>query len=183
MSVSTVQDKSSMGLIAIAAKIFDRIIDALANFANMLMAFIVVLITTEVILRYFFNTGVLWASEVTEDCMLWMTFLASAWVLRKEGHVIVDLIPSRMKPRHRALLYAILSIIGIAICLVYTYYGTTTTIDLYQRHRTLSTLLRPQAWALYMIIPIGSALLTIQFYRRTNKFMREYINLGKPPAK
>ena len=102
----------------------------MAQFANVLMAFIVVLITVEVIARYFFHTGILFASEVTEQMMLWMTFLATTWVLRKEGHVIVDLIPTRIKPRRRAMLYAVLSMIGILVCFAYTWYGVTTTIDL-----------------------------------------------------
>jgi TRAP-type transport system small permease protein len=179
MSTPADQTRVSRGILTMPAKVFDWIVDGLANLANLLMAFIVVLITVEVVLRYFFNTGILWAGEVTEDCMLWMTFLASAWVLRREAHVIVDLIPNRLRPRHKALLFTLLSIIGILVCFIYTWYGTTTTIDLAQRQRHLSTLLRPQAYILYMIIPIGFFLLTIQFCRRTYKYYREFKALGK----
>ncbi len=182
MSLQATPKRIYTGKLAAPARVFEWIVDALANFANILMAFIVVLITAEIILRYFFNTGVIWAGEVTEEVMLWMTFLAAAWVLRKEGHVIVDLIPSRIGPRNRALLYAVLSALGILVCFVYTWYGTTTTIDLFQRQRALSTLLRPQAWILYVIIPVGSLMLTIQFFRRTKKYIQEYQGLAKPAS-
>jgi TRAP-type C4-dicarboxylate transport system permease small subunit len=178
-TVPAAQKKVYTGIMGTPTRVFDWIVEFMAQFANILMAFIVILITVEVVARYFFQTGILFASEITEQMMMWMTFLATTWVLRKEGHVIVDLVPMRLTPRHRAMLYTVLSIIGIFACFAYTWYAFTTTIDLFQRQRALSTLLRPQAWIIYAVMPAGFLAVTIQFCRRTNKFFQEYRALGK----
>ena len=148
-------------------KVLDFIIDGFSHIAEVMMVFIMVIVTAEIVGRYFFGYSIIWTIEVTEYCMLWITFLATAWVLKLEGHVIVDLIPNMLKPRAKATLFLVLSIIGTLICVVYAWFGATVTLDLFQKGRVLSTVLRPPAYILFSIIPIGNILLVFQFIRRT----------------
>jgi C4-dicarboxylate transporter, DctQ subunit len=170
---------ASRGIWAGIVHVFDKLIDWFGHGAELIMVFILALIAIEVVVRFFMGNSIIWAIEVTEYCLLWMTFLAAAWVLKKEGHVMVDLVPNALTPRARTALLFTLSILGTVICLVYAYFGTWVTIDQFQKERLLSTIIRPPAWILFIIIPAGNILLTVQFIRRTTGLGKKMIEAWK----
>ena len=156
-----------MKLLGKTSAIFDSTIGIFAIFAAVLLAFIMLSVCTEVVTRYFLGRPLIWVIEVTEFVLVWITFLGAAWVLKREAHVVMDIVLVRLEPRTQALVNIITSVIGVAICLVLTGYGAFVTWDLYQREQFLPTILRPPSHILFAIIPIGSFLLFIQFLRRT----------------
>lgn len=151
--------------------VIDKIVDFGASLAAWLLGFMMVLITTEIITRYFFNKPITWSVEVTEYGILWVTFLSTAWVLKKGGHVVTDLVLDRVNLRTRRILNIFTSIVATGACLVFTFYAVKVTLDMYQRGLHLATVLKPLAWIPYIIIPAGSTLLSIQFLRRTYGFI------------
>jgi C4-dicarboxylate transporter DctQ subunit len=162
-----------MRLGTIFNKGLDFIIDALAYFAAFLLAFIMVTICIDVVLRYFFLSPMIWVTEVTEYSLLWVTFLGTAWLLRKKGHVIMDLVVNKIKPEHQAKLNIIMSLIGLIVCLLLTTYGIKVILNVFERQLLLSTILTPPAWIIFIVIPIGSFLLTIQFIRMIVGYARQ----------
>ncbi|MFC1869068.1 TRAP transporter small permease [Thermodesulfobacteriota bacterium] len=148
-------------------KAFDLVVRVFAIMGALLLAFIMFSVCTDVIMRYFFSKPMLWVIEITEYCILWLTFLGTAWVLSREGHVVMDLMISHMRPGSKSILNIITSIVGLAVCLLLTWYGVKVILDVYQRELLLSTILTPPAYLLFLIIPIGFFLLTVQFIRRT----------------
>jgi C4-dicarboxylate transporter DctQ subunit len=161
-----------MRLGTIVNKSLDFTMDALAYVAAFLLAFVMVTICIDVVLRYFFLSPMMWVTEVTEYSLLWVTFLGTAWLLKKKGHVIMDLVVNRIKSEYQTILNIIMSIIGVIICLVITAYGIKVILDVFNRQLTLSTLLTPPAWVIFIIIPIGSFLLTVQFIRMIVGYVR-----------
>jgi C4-dicarboxylate transporter DctQ subunit len=161
-------------------KVFDKTLDSLAYFAAFILGFMALAVTLQIVTRYFFNTPWLWPIEVTQYCQVWITFLCAAWILRKDGHVIVDFLPNMLKPRSKVLLYTVLSFLGIMVCLVYSIYGVQVTVELLQKETHLSTILMPPSYLVYLIMPIGSILLTFQFIRRTIGLVNKYKSLKSP---
>jgi C4-dicarboxylate transporter, DctQ subunit len=153
--------------------ILDKTIDSFALLGVLTLVFIVVIVTGEIISRTFFNAPSLWTYEVTEYTLLWLTFLGTAWTLKEDGHVIVDLVPNALKPRPRNILFIVVSILGIIVCFIYTYYGIRVVADLLERGRLMSSVLKPPAWILFIIIPLGNLLLTMQFVRRTQGYFKK----------
>jgi TRAP-type C4-dicarboxylate transport system permease small subunit len=160
-------------------RVLDKIIDFFGFLGILLMVIMLAVVTLDICARYFFNKPLLWTHEVTEYAMVWVTFLGAAWVLRKEGHVIVDIVPSRLNAKAKAMLFTVVSIIGIPMMFLFIWYGTKVTIDLYLTKRMLSTVMMPPAWILYTIIPLGSLLLMLQFLRRAAKHYKEWQSYGK----
>ena len=150
---------------------FDYTIYILAIIAAFLLAFIMLSVCGDVFMRYFLSKPMLWVTEITEYCLLWITFLSTAWVLKKEGHVVMDLAVERLKPENRAMASIITSVVGTVVCLLLTWYGVKVTLDVFYRGLLLSTILTPPAFILFAIIPLGSLLLSIQFMRRTGGFI------------
>ena len=160
--------------------IFDRTLNIMTFLAGMLLIFIMLSVCLEVILRSFINRPQIWVTEVTECLLLYITFLGTAWLLREEGHVKVDVILNRLKPQTTAFLGIISSIMGVLVSITLTIYGFNVTWDYFQRGIYTPTALEIPVSAILLIIPIGSLMLFIQFIRRTGKFVAGFIiEMGK----
>ena len=152
-------------LVTKLTSVFDGIIRYFAFIAAAILIFIVAATLYEVVMRYFFGRAVLWVLEVTEYCLLFMTFLATAWLLRENGHIKMDLLFNRLGLKVQAGLGAFTSIIGALAFLVVTWHGARVVWQTYQMHYLLPSELRPLAFPLFLIIPIGSFFLSMQFIR------------------
>ena len=144
---------------------FDRFINVLFWGACILLIFITVLITGDVVMRYFLNRPIIGAGEISENCLLFITFLGTAWVLKKEKHISIDFISSLLKPRARMIINSIVSLLCAAVCLIIAFYGAKVAIQEIMNNERFSTLLGPPSGPIHSIIPIGSFLLFIQFLR------------------
>jgi TRAP-type C4-dicarboxylate transport system permease small subunit len=69
----------------------------------------------DVIMRYVFNSPIRYVTELVEVMMITSIFLAIAHTLNVDGHVSVDLITSKLKPRPRLILDFLTTILGLGI--------------------------------------------------------------------
>jgi TRAP-type C4-dicarboxylate transport system permease small subunit len=143
--------------------------------AGAILIFIMLSVCLEVVLRYFFNRPLIWVTEVTECLLLYITFLGTAWLLREEGHVKVDIILTRLKPKMAAFLGIFSSLIGIFVSITLTICGFGLTWDYFQRGMYTPTAMEIPVSAIIVIIPIGSLMLLVQFVRRTVTFVAGFI--------
>lgn len=155
--------------------ILDTIINGMTFLAGLLLVFIMLTVCADVILRTFFKMPQMWVTEVIECLLLYITFLATAWLLREEGHVQVDILVNRLKPRTVAFFGIISSVIGVFISLVLTVFGTTVTWDYFQRGIYTPSVMEIPVSLIIVIIPVGSLLLLAQFIRRTVKNFAGFI--------
>ena len=154
--------------------IIDCLIDLLAWLGGILIILTMFGVCIDVVLRYFFSRPIFWMVEVTAYSLLYITFLGAAWLLKREGHVKMDLVLTRLKPRAQATLNVITSIFGIIICLVLVWWGVKVTWEHFQEGYYIRSLINYPTWILIAIIPVGSFLFFIQFLRRTYGYMREW---------
>ena len=146
---------------------FDRIIDYLAYIAGGIIIFVALSVFLNVMSRQLLRVSVLGVIEIGEYSLCYITFLATAWLLKKEGHVRMDLVVNRLNPRTQAWVNMFMSVIGAGLCLTLTWYGVIVTLDAWQRNVFLSsTVLQAPLALLLFIIPVGCFLLFIQFLRR-----------------
>lgn len=148
------------------SSIFDRILGLFIVLAGVLVIFAMVITCAEVVMRYFLNQPIIWVSEIAEICLVFICFLGTAWLLKNEGHVTVDIVSSRVNSRVKALLGIISSAIGIFICTQLIWYGALNSVKFTQQGIFDPTVLELPKGPLLAIIPIGSFLLLIQFLRR-----------------
>ena len=156
-----------MTLLKKVIAIYYRITNSLAALGGVLIITAMVTITFGVVMRYLLHRPPVWVVETTEYILVWFTFLAAAWILRKEGHVKVEIVVSRLSPRAQALLGIITSIIGAVLCSILVVYGSQVVWDHFQRNILMDSMLQPPKAPLLAIIPIGSFFLLIQFLRRS----------------
>ena len=96
-------------------RILDFIIVSFSFVAGLLLAFILLSVCLEVVMRYFFNRPLQWVVELTEYALLYITFLGTAWLLRSEGHINVDVFLTLFSRRAQSGFKIFSSIIGIIV--------------------------------------------------------------------
>lgn len=155
-------------------QVYECIEAALAVFAAVLIAAMTLIVTIDVLLRYFFNAPLLGAAEICAYSLVWLTFLAAAWILKKEAHVMVNLVTDRLTPDIQLLSKIAISIVGVVVSLFLVVYGSIVVQDYAQRKIIdIYTLAAPLA-PLYAVIPIGCTFLMIRFALRAYGFIEEW---------
>lgn len=158
-----------MDLLTKLGSMYDRLIDGLAYLTGGIFIFIMIAVTVDVSSRKLLGSPIQWVDEVTGYLLLYATFLAAAWLLKKEGHVSVDVVVERLNPRTQTWLHMIISILIAALCLVMAYVGVLTTLDVYRRGVFTVSFLEAPLALLVAVIPLGFLLLFIQFLRRAHR--------------
>ena len=162
-----------MKLVTKASVIFDRFLDALTYALTALFVLIWLVVCFNIISRYLGHPQN-WALEVSEYSLVAICFLCAAWLLREEGHIVIDIVIGRLKPSHQALLNGIVSVIGAVACLILTYYGTLATLEAFTLNIRQYSPLSPPKYPLLAMVPAGGLLLFIQFLRRSYRFIRSW---------
>lgn len=132
-----------------------------------------VAIFSDVALRFFLNTPIKWVFEATEYALLYITFLGTAWLLKKEGHVRLDIVLNMLKPGARTWLNIISSVMLAIVCFLLAWYGTELTIDYIQRDITWIKYYTLPLWIFIIVIPVGGFLLFIQSLKRTYGYIQQ----------
>jgi TRAP-type C4-dicarboxylate transport system permease small subunit len=146
---------------------FDKILDYIFIFLQGILAFFTIGICIDVCMRYFFNKPIPWMDEFSGYGLVFITFLGAAWVLRKDGHVRIDIISSLLSQRTRALIDVITSILFAIALLPLIGYGAWVTWDSFQRGLYMPTPTEIPTGFILVVMPIGFFLLFIELLRRT----------------
>ncbi|MFC2013788.1 TRAP transporter small permease subunit [Chloroflexota bacterium] len=166
-----------------AKTIFDRIVVWVAVLAAVILVFEMLSISSEVTQRYLFNRTTLWLLEVNEYGLLFFTLLSSAWVLRKNGHVRIDLILAFFSPKNQALVNAITFIIAATVFFIIGFYGIQTTLRVFQLGFYEDSILSPPKWVLLTVIPFGCFLLFIELLIQVYNFLKGWRTLSNQGMK
>lgn len=153
------------------ASITDNTNYLLAILAGVILVSLMLVVTYDIAVRYFLGRPLIWTVEITGYALLYVTFLAAAWLLSKDGHVRMDLLINRLNPGAQAMLNTITSVIGAIICLIIAWFGVKVTWGTFQMGYLMSSELRPPQFLILLIIPVGSFLLFIQFLRRSYGYL------------
>lgn len=163
-------------LLTKAGKVFDLLLNLLVILAGIIVSFATVSVCVGILSRYFLNRPISWVVEISEYGLLYMTFLAAAWVLRHEQHVSVDLVYNWLSPRNQAIASIFTSIVAGLVFLIITIYGFKVTKNQFDTKYFTPTILEAPKFVITLIIPVGTFLLLIQIirkiYRHSNDLVR-----------
>ena len=161
------------------ATTFDCVNGGFAFAAGALLISMLLFICYAVVMRYFFRSPIAWMIEVSEDIVLYICFLGTAWVLKMGGHVSVDLVYDRLNPKTKLLLDIIVSAMGVIICLILTWYSGASTWDHFQAGILHPKVLKIPKAILLGIIPVGFLMLSLQFLRQASGYLVRWRTSGK----
>ncbi|MFH1651754.1 MAG: TRAP transporter small permease [Chloroflexota bacterium] len=162
-----------MKLVKLCNTLFDNLLNFFIVLSIITLIFSTLSVCAEVVMRYFLNRPIIWVVEVSEWILLFITFLGAAWVLKKEGHIAMDLLTVRLHPRASALLNSVTSLICAVTCLILTWYGAATTLDTFERGVLTYSRMELPIYPITAVIALGSLLLFIQFMRRSYGYLEK----------
>lgn len=145
----------------------------LAWLAGAIVVLVMLAICYAVFMRYAFRQPLASIVEISSYAMLYITFLGTAWLLRQDGHVQVDLILGKLNPKARSVMDVITSLFGLAVALILTWQGLAVTVDNFRRQVTVANVLNTPQFLLIGVIPLGGALLTLEFIRRAWRSLKQ----------
>ena len=139
--------------------------------ASVMMAGLMVIVCIDLALRYFFNSPLLWGTEVTEILLLYITFLGMAWVFREDGHVVIDVFTGKVIGRKKRILNGISYFLVGVVSVVLVYYGFYAAYDHYSRGVFNPTVIETPIALIIIVIPVGSIPLFLEVLLKIRKLL------------
>jgi TRAP-type C4-dicarboxylate transport system permease small subunit len=146
--------------------VLHRIDSALALLENSLiiltLGLMVILAFLQVLLRNFFETGLLWGDIFLRHLVLWVGFAGASLATRQEKHINIDIltrvIPARLIPQVKI----VIDIIAAVICFVL---ARASYIFLTFEIEAGTTLFEDiPSWYFQIILPLGFAMMGFRYF-------------------
>ena len=80
-----------------------------------IMSMMIAIVSAQVFTRYIFNSSFDWADEVARLCFVWTIFLAIPLALRQGGHIVMELLVTRVSDQLRDRMYRSMSALSIVM--------------------------------------------------------------------
>ncbi len=128
----------------------------------LLLAVMCLLTFAQVVLRYGFNTGIIWSLEATTYAFAWLVLIGMSYGVRTRSHIAVNLLVDRVSSRTRRAI----SLAGIGVCLLYSgflFYGSTVFVGRLFSLGHLARDIPAPRWLLTLLLPLGFLLLAFRF--------------------
>ena len=146
-------------------RLFDRLINIMAAFAGVILVFITAAVCYTIGMRFLFTKTTIWIMPTTEYALLWIVFLGTTWLLREKGHITTDILYTHLNERSKHYLDGIMCAIGGLTCAAMLFFGIVHVCECLAGGVTDVRAVTVPKSAVFSIIPIGSLLLTVQFFR------------------
>lgn len=159
---------------------YNRVLDAMAALAGVLLVFVMVSVSADVAGRYVFGRPIGWVVEFTEYILLYIPFLAMAWLVREGGHVRIDVVLQALGPGTRSLVNAATSLAAALTCGVAAYWAVLTAWDNYQRDVLTVGIYPISKFIPLAIIALGLSMSFIEFLRQARRERSQWRD-GAPP--
>jgi len=142
-----------------------RLLRALDRAEELCMGFALLLMTVvtcvHVVLRYVFDSGLVWSIEATTYAFGWLTLIGLSYGVRTNSHIAIDAALARFDARQRRAI----GILALGFCLAYAALMLYGSLVFVQRLIVLGNEARDiplPRWLLSLAMPLGFALLLLR---------------------
>jgi len=115
----------------------------------------------QVLLRNFFDQGLLWGDIFLRNLVLWVGFLGASLATREGKHINIDLFTRFLSGRWRALAQMVTQLAAALICIFLADAGWTFVMD--EKLYETKIFAEIPAWYFQLIIPVGFLLMAFRF--------------------
>ncbi len=140
----------------------NRALDRLEEFLTAAFLAIMTLLTfSQVVLRYVFDTGLVWLLEATIYLFSWLVLVGISMGIRTDAHIAVEFVTERLTPRVQRLVA--LAAVGLSLLYaVLMFSGSFTLVRRLYDFGSLAHDIPLPRWVLLSSLPIGFALLGLR---------------------
>ena len=127
----------------------------------LILGSMVLLSFLQVLMRNFFDTGILWGDIFLRHLVLWVGFIGASLATREEKHINIDLLTRLIPKKIVPLAKIIIDVTSVIICLVLVKAGWEFVSMEIEANTTLFQ--NVPSWYFEIIIPVGFALIALLF--------------------
>lgn len=146
-------------------RLYDGVITGLAVVAGLMLVWLMVAIVWSVTLR---NLGLqphAWLFTSTEYAILYMTMLGAPWLVRKRGHVHIELLTAILPDAVRQVVSRLVALGCVIVCAWLAYRGILLVqTNLARNDFDVRAYYFPR-WMLTIAFPVGFGLMAVEFAR------------------
>lgn len=166
-----------------AARGLDVIVDVVGRIAAWTGFALVVVMASNVLLRYAFNTGSVAMQELEWHLMAPLVLLCIGYTLKHEGHLRVDVFYSSFSPRLQQIVDLVSILIALALCVLIVKLSIPWVMQSYRIGETSPDPGGlPHRFILKSMIPAGFVILGIQSFAEFLRALKPFFG-GKDGAK
>lgn len=160
------------------------VINKINEWAGKLSSFLIVGLIAAmvwgVMLRYVFDSPVIWADEMSLFLFSGYIMLGGGYALLHEAHVNVPILHDHLRPRTRATVDLITSVLFFCFCGVLLWKGVDMAWSSLQEWEHSFSVWGPPIYPVKLTIPVGAFLLLLQGLA---KFIRDLMVIRQGGAK
>lgn len=123
----------------------------------------VVVVCQMVFVRAVLGQSSIWQTEFVTYSLVAATFIGAPYILLTRGHVAVDVLPLMLSPARRRPLHLVGSLIALTFCGFFLYASLPWWHEAWATGLTTASMWRARLWIPYLAVPVGLALLCLQF--------------------
>ncbi len=134
---------------------------ALAGVAAAVLFALLLAVVFATLSRFLFHRPFAELVDFSSYALVWVAFLAAPWLMLHRGHVVIDLIITRVSEKAQHRWRAIAHFAMVIIALVVAYVGGLLTVDYLIHGRVMQDVTQTPQWILLLPIPVGSFFLAL----------------------
>jgi TRAP-type C4-dicarboxylate transport system permease small subunit len=132
-------------------------------FAAGLIAVSVIVVCQMVFVRYVLNATTIWQTDFVTYALVGATFIGAPYLLLSRGHVNVDVLPLYLGQKGRYRLAMASMLMALFFCLAMTVLTTQFWHEAWDNNWRSDSMWRARLWIPYAVMPIGMALISLQY--------------------
>ena len=138
----------------------------LANFEDLLIALfftnMCIFIGLQIVARFFFNSAILFAEEISRYSYVWICFIGMAVGVKMNNHIKVDVVFLVIKDsKAQKIITLVINLISVGLYLMLAIIGIQYTSANYEQ---LSPAMELSKGFIYISIPLGALLAVLRFF-------------------
>lgn len=142
-----------------------------------LLSSMIVLASTQIILRNLFDFGLVWADPLLRIMVLWLGLIGATVASRDNRHIRIDLISRFFTKTTHLLIQSIIGLFTAWVCLVIAWYGATWVMLDFTDN--MSGIIGIPAWLLEVIVPFTFALIGLRYFLFSIRWAKLYLRRVK----
>lgn len=147
----------SLGLIY-----FQRLNLVLATTSGLCLLGVMVIVTYEVVMRYFFDSPTNWVVEMSTYLVIASLFLSQAYAAQTERHVRMDFFVSKLSSRWQIRVDLLTSLVALFVWVIFSWSALRYALKAHEHSWKSSSAFGPPLWPILLTIAVSTILLCLQ---------------------
>lgn len=132
-----------------------------AHICAILLIFLTIILFIEIILRYFFNSSLIWGEEMARYLFVWFVYVSMSYAIVVKSHIKIDSMMRLLPEKYRLICTQIGIVVWIVFAGVIIYFTMNYVIEAFLRgHEAIASGI--PMWLIYLGIPVGFLLSIIR---------------------